>query len=76
MSNEEQLWDAAEVAEYMKCSRSWIYARAEAGLLPHVRIGSLIRFEPETLKEFLRRERLSATGAFARVQASRSGRAA
>ncbi len=68
---ERKLWDAADVAAYMKVSRSWIYMRVEAGLIPHIRIGNLIRFEPETLKEFLNRERLSATGAAARVRAVR-----
>jgi hypothetical protein len=28
------LWDAKDVAQYLKVSRSWVYHRAESGLLP------------------------------------------
>jgi len=48
--NSASLWDAKDVAAYLKVSRSWVYHRAEAGLLPCVRIGSLLRFEPETIR--------------------------
>ena len=40
------LWDANDVARYMKASRSWVYHQAEAGNLPHLRIGALLRFDP------------------------------
>lgn len=69
---EEMLWDAVKVAQFLKVSRNWVYMRAEAGLLPHVRVGALLRFEPETVKDFIRRERLSATGAIARAKAQRA----
>jgi excisionase family DNA binding protein len=48
--NSTSLWDAKDVAAYLKVSRSWVYHRAEAGLLPCVRIGSLLRFEPEMIR--------------------------
>jgi predicted DNA-binding transcriptional regulator AlpA len=32
------LWDAKDVAVFLKVSRSWVYHRAEAGLFPCVRI--------------------------------------
>ena len=41
-----ELWDANDVARYMKVSRSWVYQRAEAGLLPCLRLGGLLRFDP------------------------------
>ncbi len=40
----EQLWDVNDVAEYLKVSRSWVYHRVAAGLLPCTRIGALVRF--------------------------------
>ncbi len=43
------LWDSNDVARYLKVSRSWVYHRAEAGLLPCVRIGSLLRFDPKVI---------------------------
>ena len=44
------LWDANDVARYLKVSRSWVYQRAEAGLLPCVRVGGLLRFRPEIVR--------------------------
>jgi excisionase family DNA binding protein len=48
------LWDANDVARYLKVSRSWVYQRAEAGLLACVRIGGLLRFDPHTVRTFAR----------------------
>jgi excisionase family DNA binding protein len=46
----ESLWDARDVARYLKASRSWVYQQAEAGLLPSLRIGGLLRFNPEAVR--------------------------
>jgi hypothetical protein len=35
------LWDARDVASYLKASRSWVYHQAEAGQLPCLKIGGL-----------------------------------
>lgn len=40
--NDNRLWDVKDVARYMRVSRSWVYHRAEAGLLPYRRIGGLL----------------------------------
>jgi excisionase family DNA binding protein len=50
------LWDANDVARYLKVSRSWVYQRAEAGLLPCLHVGGLLRFDPETVRAFARGE--------------------
>jgi excisionase family DNA binding protein len=47
-----ELWDANDVARYLKASRSWVYHQAEAGKLPHLRIGALLRFNPARVKAF------------------------
>lgn len=52
----DELWDAKDVARYLKASRSWVYQRAEAGLLPCLRMGGLLRFEPDTVRAFARGE--------------------
>ena len=49
----DDLWDANDVARYMKASRSWVYHQAEAGNLPHLRVGALLRFDPEAVKAFV-----------------------
>jgi excisionase family DNA binding protein len=33
-----------EVAERLKVSPSWIYKKCKAGIIPHVRIGGMVRF--------------------------------
>jgi len=45
----ETLWDARDVARYLKVSRSWVYQKAEAGLLPYLKVGGLVRFVPERI---------------------------
>jgi excisionase family DNA binding protein len=53
MSN-DSLWSATDVARYLKVSRSWVYHRAEAGLLPYLRVGGLLRFDPSAIRAFVR----------------------
>ena len=54
VGNTDELWDANDVARYLKVSHSWVYYRAEAGLLPCLRVGGLVRFEPATVRAFAR----------------------
>jgi hypothetical protein len=49
-----RLWDASDVAGYLKASRSWVYHQAEKGHLPCMRIAGLLRFDPEAIKRFAR----------------------
>ncbi len=49
------LWDANDVARYLKVSRSWVYHRAEAGLLPHLRVGGLLRFDADAVRAYARK---------------------
>jgi excisionase family DNA binding protein len=48
----ETLWDARDVARYLKVSRSWVYQKAEAGLLPYLKVGGLVRFVPDRIRPF------------------------
>ena len=66
------LWDAQQVAKFMNVSRSWVYQRVEAGLIPHLRLGGLVRFEPEAIKKFVRHDRISATHVIERLARVRS----
>ena len=50
----DTLWDANDVARYLKVSRSWVYHRAEAGLLPYLRVGALLRFDPAAIRAHVR----------------------
>lgn len=53
----EQLWTVADVATYLRVSRSWVYHRAELGELPCLRVGALLRFDPDQIRAFARGER-------------------
>ena len=54
----ERLWSPSDVATYLQVSRSWVYQKAEAGLLPVIRMpgSSLLRFEPEKIRAYARGE--------------------
>jgi excisionase family DNA binding protein len=65
------LWDVRQVAAFMNVSLSWVYQRVEKGLLPHVRLGALVRFEPAAIRKFVRHDRLSARTAIARRDGTR-----
>ena len=56
----EALWTAEDVASYLQASRSWVYQKAEAGVLPALRVCGLLRFEPATVRAFSRGELGSA----------------
>jgi excisionase family DNA binding protein len=60
MSSPEPLWNAVDVARFLKASRSWVYQKAEAGVLPCLRLGGLLRFDPETVRAWARGQPLPA----------------
>jgi excisionase family DNA binding protein len=48
-----------EVAKRMKVSRSWIYKKARAKVIPHVRIGAVIRFVEKDIEEWINKHKVS-----------------
>ena len=58
---EECLWRVADVAVYLQCSRSWVYQAAERGALPCLRVGAMLRFDPEEVRRFARGESAKMT---------------
>ena len=50
------LWTTKEVAAFLRVSRSWVYHQAEAGLIPCLRVGSLLRYESDAVRRFARGE--------------------
>ena len=52
LSIDDGLWDARDVARYLKVRGSWVYQKAEAGLLPYLKVGGLVRFVPERVRAF------------------------
>jgi excisionase family DNA binding protein len=56
------LWTVTEVAAYLRVSRSWVYNRAAAGLLPCMHVGALVRFEPEAIRAYAQGQLPAAKG--------------
>jgi hypothetical protein len=54
----DRMWNPADVASFLRVSRSWVYQKAEAGLLPVIRMpgSALLRFDPETMRAYARGE--------------------
>ena len=50
----DRLWTVHDVARYAQVSRSWVYQRAAEGTIPCVKVAGLLRFDPMTIKAFLR----------------------
>lgn len=48
----ENLWTVDDVARFARCSKSWIYKAAERGEVPCLRVGSMLRFEPNVVRRF------------------------
>ncbi len=69
-----RLWDANDVARYLRVSRSWVYHRVDAGQLPSLRVGGLVRFDPDVVQAFARGEVGSQTAAAIRRQSQRKSR--
>jgi excisionase family DNA binding protein len=52
----ERLWDADDVAEFLRVSVSWVYLHIKLGDLPYQRIGGLVRFFPQDIQAYARGE--------------------
>jgi excisionase family DNA binding protein len=48
----ESLWTWKQVADFLQVSRSWVYQKAEANVLPSLRICGTLRFDPAAVRAF------------------------
>jgi excisionase family DNA binding protein len=46
-------WTAADVARFLNASQSYVYKAAEAGRLPCIRIGAMLRFDPARIRQLV-----------------------
>lgn len=65
---------ADEVAERLSVPKSWVYAEARAGRLPHVVIGRYRRFRPAALDAYIEAHE-TGVPRFARPSSARPQRA-
>ncbi len=50
----DPLWTAEDVAAFLRVSLSMVYKLRRQGSLPAVRVGALLRFQPDTVRGFAR----------------------
>ncbi len=46
------LWTVTDVSRWCQVSRSWVYQAAAAGRIPCIKVGGLLRFDPQSIKAF------------------------
>ena len=55
-NTEAALWTVADIAGFLRVSKSWVYQASTAGTLPCIHIGALLRFDPAGIREWARGE--------------------
>lgn len=53
----DTLWKVPDVARFLAVSSSWVYQASAAGTLPCVRLGAAVRFDPDTIRAWVRGDR-------------------
>lgn len=53
---EDTLWTVDDVARFLRCSPSKVYKLAARGGVPSVHVGSHLRFDPEALRAWAKRQ--------------------
>ena len=57
MTAEDRLLTVQDVAEWLAVPVSWVYAAAESGKLPSVRVGRYRRFHRADIERYLEQQR-------------------
>jgi excisionase family DNA binding protein len=57
----KQYLDIAALAERLRIKRSTLYVWAEQGTIPHLKLGRLLRFDPDEIEVWLQAHRQEAT---------------
>jgi excisionase family DNA binding protein len=58
---DDNLWTKKDVACFLRVSESWVYLHVDKGDLPYLRVGGLLRFDPEAVRRYAREGEKSAT---------------
>ena len=62
-SGADSLWKVADVARFLGASESWVRNASASGRLPRMRIGGLVRFDPDLIRAHARGEDVLGIGA-------------
>jgi excisionase family DNA binding protein len=55
------LLNVTEVSDWLQVKQSTLYAWAEQGTIPHVKLGRLLRFDPDEIEAWLQAHRREGT---------------
>lgn len=51
----------AEVAAKLQVSKSWVYKKAKAGIIPHIRIGNMVRFVGKDVEAWIAKHKVNGS---------------
>tara|TARA_Y100000294_G_scaffold177314_1_gene202258 strand:- start:1514 stop:1825 length:312 start_codon:yes stop_codon:yes gene_type:complete len=57
---EEILFTAESLAEYLSVSKQWVYGRVKLNEIPHIKVGKFPRFKRSTIDEWLESQNVPA----------------
>lgn len=49
-----ETWSESHTAEVIGCSPRHLFKLRKAGLIPYVMVGSLVRYEPEAVRQWIK----------------------
>jgi len=59
---DDRFWTVKDVARYLQASESWVRHAANAGKLPYLKIGGLLRFDPAAIRDLVEKPPVTGTG--------------
>jgi excisionase family DNA binding protein len=61
--DDDRLWTVAQTAKFLNVSQRWVYRAVGNGEIPSFKLGGLVRFRPQTVREFAQALEAQAAGA-------------
>jgi excisionase family DNA binding protein len=71
VSAERALRDVSWLAKQLSVSKSWVYQACASGVIPCIRIGALLRFDPATIRAWLASGQLPASAKSVKIPSCR-----
>lgn len=71
VSAERALRDVSWLARQLGVSKSWVYQACASGVVPCIRVGALLRFDPITIRAWLASGQVPTSGKSVRIPSCR-----
>lgn len=56
--DDDRLMDVKNLADYLKLTKEFVYKKAEANEIPHIRVGNRLRFRKKDIEKWLEQYRV------------------